>query len=287
MPYRFCDETLGAISSFMPKMLMQVAQPYSLFADFYDSAMGKDIFSKVRDIFERLLQRHRIRFSSAADLGCGTGLFARYLNSRWNAPVFGVDFSAAMLRKASENCRDTGVKLIHQDIRRLCLPHCVDLITANFDTVNHLIGNDDLLHLFLGVYKNLNQGGYFIFDIITPCNPPQGTRIYHGSTRNTFKQVIQQIRWSPKRQMLFSEVTFSSPGNDLHKIERHCERTYYPQQVASWLIDAGFVIRDVLDAKTLRKATFCPSRIIVVAQKPANTNLIRTFPRAKTWRLTS
>lgn len=252
--------------------IIRIARPYSLFADHYDTAMGRDIFSAIRDIFERLLQRHRIRFSSAADLGCGTGLFARYLNSRWNAPVFGVDLSPAMLRIADENCRNTGVKLIHQDIRKLCLPHGVDLITANFDTVNHLVGDDDLPQLFQSVYKNLNPDGHFIFDIITPCNPPQGTRIYDGRHSGSFKQVIQQIRWSPKRQMLFSQVTFRSPGNVLDKIERHCERAYSPQQVARWLMEAGFMIRDVLDAKTLRKATFCPARIIVVAQKPVNVH---------------
>ena len=159
---------------------------------------------------------------------------------------------------------------MRQDIRQLCLPHGVDLITANFDTVNHLVGDEDLPQLFRGVYKNLNSGGHFIFDIITPCNPPQGTRVYRGRFRSSFKQAIQQIRWNPKRQILFSQITFSSPRTTLYKIERHCERAYWPRQVASWLMDAGFIIRDVLDAKTLRKATFCPTRIIVVTQKPVN-----------------
>jgi SAM-dependent methyltransferase len=247
--------------------VLRLARPYSLFADHYDSAMGKDIFSVIRNIFERLMHKHRIRFSSAADLGCGTGLFARYLNSRWNAPIFGVDLSPAMLRIARENCRDSEVKLLHQDIRQLCLPNQVDLITANFDTVNHLVGDDDLPKLFRSVYKNLNPGGHFIFDIITPCNPPQGTRIYRGRPSSSFKHVIQEVRWSPKRHMLFSQVTFRSKENTLPKVEWHCERAYWPQHVASWLMDAGFILRDVLDAKTLLKATFCPTRMIVVAQK--------------------
>ena len=251
----------------MVNTLFRAAQPYSLLADLYDSAMGRDFFSQIRNIFERLQQRHRILFSSAADLGCGTGLFARYLSSAWNSPVFGVDLSPAMLRIASENCRGYRVRLIHQDIRQLCLPNAVDLITANFDTVNHLVGDLDLRRLFQGVYKNLNPGGHFIFDIITPCNPPQGLRVYRGLFRNRFEQVIQRIRWFPKQQMLFSKVTLCSPANKLPRVERHCERAYWPQQVAGWLMDTGFVLRDALDAKTLRKPIFCPARIIVVAQK--------------------
>jgi hypothetical protein len=50
-------------------------------------------------------------------------------------------------------------------------------------------------------------------------------------------------------------------------MELHRERAYSPQEVASWLMEAGFMLRDVLDAATLRRATVCPSRVIVVAQK--------------------
>jgi hypothetical protein len=34
-------------------------------------------------------------------------------------------------------------------------------------------------------------------------------------------------------------------------------------------MESGFVIREVLDAATLRRATTCPARAIVIAHKPA------------------
>jgi SAM-dependent methyltransferase len=242
------------------------APPYSLFAAVYDHTVGEDFFAQLRAIFERLVDRYRIRFSSAADLGCGTGLFARYLNALWKVPVFGVDCSPAMLRMAANNCRDANVMLLRQDIRALRLPRPVDLVTANFDTLNHLVRDGDLAQVFRQVYAQLTPGGYFVFDVITPCRPPRGIRIFRGPA-SVAERIIQQIRWRTDRRMFFSRMIFRSPRRAC-RIELHRERAYAPEELAHWLRDAGFILRDVLDASTLRPARICAPRLIIVAQKP-------------------
>src|SRR5947208_15510074 len=111
-------------------MLLMIS-PYTEIAPGYDCTLGVPFFLQVRDSFEKLAQQYCIHFCSAADLGCGTGLFACYLNLYWGVPVYGVDNSAAMLRQAYRNCRSANVCLLQQDIRCLALPTQVDLITAN------------------------------------------------------------------------------------------------------------------------------------------------------------
>jgi len=239
--------------------------PYTVLADAYDDIVGRDFFALVREMFERIVARHRIAFASAADLGCGTGLFARYLNALWRVPVFAVDRSPSMLRKAARNCRGAGVTLLRQDIRRLLLPAPVDLVTANFDTVNHLLRDGDLPALFARVHRQLRPGGHFVFDFITPCDPPQGTMRYRASARG--EEVAQRIRWVPARRLLLYDIVFRDPSRGAPRVELHRERTYAPSEVAAWLSDAGFVVRDVLDASTLEPATYCPTRAIVVARK--------------------
>jgi SAM-dependent methyltransferase len=249
-------------------LIARLAPPYSAFASIYDNAIGNDFFAQLRELFERLIRRHRIRFASAADLGCGTGLFARYLNSLWKVPVFAVDESPSMLRVAANNCRDTGVILLRQDIRELRLPRRVDLVTANFDTLNHLLCDGDLPAVFREVYRHLNPGGYFIFDLITPCNPPSGTRVYREWAGTGVRQVIQRIRWLPARGIFLSHVVVRGPASIENTVERHRERAYPPRDVGKWLMDAGFVVREVLDGATLRWARTCRPRVIIVAQKP-------------------
>jgi SAM-dependent methyltransferase len=253
----------------MTPRTVRLAPPYGPLAEAYDDVIGRDFFERMRRVFEHLVARHRIGFSSAADLGCGTGLFARYLNTLWRVPVFGVDLSPTMLRVAASNCCDTNVRLLHQDIRHLRLPQRVDLVTANFDTLNHLVNDGELPSLFRHVYDHLHPGGHFIFDFITPCDPlGAATMIRHRPSRDRRRHVTQRIRWVPARRMLFYEVLFRDSARPAPRLELHCERTYWPRDVATWLMDAGLVLRDVLDAATLRKATACHRRIIVVAQKP-------------------
>src|SRR5580765_3146634 len=121
-------------------MPLAARAPYSELARSYDVALGLNSFASTRQAFEELVRRYGIRFCSAADVGCGTGLFARYLSRCWKARVLGVDRSPEMLIEARRNCRDDGVRFLTQDIRCLALPEPVDLVTANFDVVNHLVG---------------------------------------------------------------------------------------------------------------------------------------------------
>jgi SAM-dependent methyltransferase len=256
--------------------MSRLAPPYGLLAAAYDDVIGRDFFERVRRVFEHLVGRHRIGFSSAADLGCGTGLFARYLNSLWRVPVFGVDMSPAMLRVAAHNCRDSNVILFCQDIRHLRLPRRVDLVTANFDTLNHLVNDGELPVLFRRVYDHLRPGGHFIFDFITPCDPLGAAAIVHRlRSRDGRRHVTQRIRWAPGRRMLFYEILFGDSARPAPRLELHLERAYWPDDVATWLMDAGLVLRDVLDAATLRHATSCHRRIIIVAQKPASIISVR------------
>lgn len=249
-------------------MLPLAVPPYSRLARAYDGFMGRRFFDGLREAFERLVARFRIGFSSAADLGCGTGLFARYLNATRGVPVFAVDRSPAMLRVAAGNCRGARVTLLRQDIRALRLPRPVDLVTANFDTVNHLLGDGELPALFARVHAQLQPGGHFVFDFLTSCGPRFRTAVCRRSTRDGRRRVVQQIRWLPRLRMLVYRVVFQAAGAPT-RVERHRERTYAPHDVARWLMEAGFVLRAVLDAATLGPAQGCPARVLVVAVKGA------------------
>lgn len=243
------------------------ARPYSQLASTYDIALGIPNFIGTRAAFERLVRRYDIRFRSAADIGCGTGLFACYLSQCWGVPVFGVDRSPEMLAVATRNCTSSNVCLLQQDIRCLRLPCPVDLITANFDTMNHLLTGFDLRLAFRRIWESLRPGGHFIFDLITPCQPLGGAQTYIRRLGSGSRKAAQHIRWNPWQRILSIFVVMDSPSSKVSTLEAHRERAYSPAEVGRWLMDGGFLIRGVHDAATLRIATGCPQRIIVVARK--------------------
>jgi SAM-dependent methyltransferase len=251
----------------------QISRPYSRLAKAYDETIGLPAFRHTQWAFEKLQRRYGFRFRSAADVGCGTGLFARYLSDCWRVPVWAVDISPEMLRVAESNCAGANVMLFRQDVRCLRLPEPIDLVTSNFDALNHLTGEGDLRLAFQCVAKNLRPGGYFYFDLVTPCHPFAGEMTYARRMNARSRQVIQRIRWDTARNMISVFVVMRSSHSPQPALEVHRERVYSFAEVGRWLLDAGFVIRGVHDALTLEPASGCPARIIIVAQKAGGRRL--------------
>ena len=245
----------------------KIAVPYSRLAADYDATLGVPFFLQTRHAFERLVTRYGIKFRTAADIGCGTGLFARHLKVSRGIPVFAVDLSEPMLRIAARNCCGTNVILLRQDIHCLRLPHPVDLITANFDTLNHIVRTDDLRQALRRIFANLNPGGHFIFDLVTNCLPIGPSRFYVRRFRHRRRRVTQAIRLDPIRKLLSILVSINSPDLLEPIIERHHERVYSPEELGRVLREAGFTIRGIYNAATLMPARKCPPRIVVVARK--------------------
>ena len=206
-----------------------------------------------------------VRGKQVMDFGCGTGDNTLLL-ARRGAQVQAVDISPEMLRVAERNCMGANVRLLRQDIRCLRLPEPVDLVTSNFDALNHLTGEGDLRVAFQRIADNLRPGGHLYFDLVTPCQPLGGGMTYVRRMNTANRQVIQQFRLDMARRTISAFVIMRSMDAPQPTVEIHRERVYSFAEVGRWLMDAGFVIRGVHDAETLLPASRCPARIIVVAQ---------------------
>lgn len=233
-----------------------INSPYSGFAKIYDRVMGNAAFTVIRRSFELAIKKYNISFKSAADIGCGTGRFLRYLRS-YGISVFGVDKSPAMIRIASEKNRDSGVKLFRQDITRLKLPQPVDLITCNFDTLNYILSIKDLQRVLSRCHSNLNDNGHFIFDIISGSQDGEG-----------WQRVIQKIRmpglfstwfisWSPRDRVSIIRMNYffkKRTGGYENMKEVHIQRWYPPSLISRLLKNSGFKVRGIHDAETFLPA---------------------------------
>src|SRR5262249_52635396 len=141
------------------------------------------------------------------------------------------------------------------------------LVTSNFDALNHLTGEGHLRVTFQRIAENLCPGGHLYFDLVTPCQPLGGGMTYSRRMNARSRQVIQRIRWDRARNMISVSVVMRSMDSPRPTLEIYRERAYSFAEVGKWLLDAGFAIRGVHDALTLKPANGCPARIIVVAQK--------------------
>jgi len=237
----------------------------------YDQTVGNGYFARAKQRFEPVMAAHRARFASAADIGCGTGLFACYLRDRWGVPVFAVDRSPGMLAEARARCTERpGITLFRQDARTLRLPHQVDLITANFDMLNHLPRYQDLDSAVKAVAANLRPGGWFYFDLLTPCLPLAGFDAIVRRVQMRGVTFEQRAVWLPRSRLIGvqARVRTRRGTSSCQMAEWHIERAYGPEEIGRVLREARLITRGVYDEGTLGPPRGCPVRLIILAQKP-------------------
>lgn len=110
------------------------------------------------------LREHGLKEGGAAlDVACGTGRAFRPLLQRgWQ--VQGCDISPAMLELAAQE-GGSEVELLAADMRDLPQLGHFDLVLSLNDSVNHLLGVEDLVSALRGMRKNLAENGLLIFDV--------------------------------------------------------------------------------------------------------------------------
>ena len=138
--------------------------PYELLAEYYDHFFDRNAGMRRarKTVFGPLLRN----VSAVCDLACGTGSWAVELASR-GIYTFAVDLSPAMCalarRKAGE--ANVAVHVVTSDMRTFRLPRTVDLITCEFDALNHVPRKSDLGRVLKRAAQTLNPGGHFAFDV--------------------------------------------------------------------------------------------------------------------------
>ena len=142
-----------------------MVRPYQWLARYYD-----ELFSPFRVPInvarEHILGRILPHVETACDLACGTGTTALLL-ARKGIKMYAVDLSPLMCRLAREKADRArlSLRVLRADMRSFRLPEAVDLITCEFDALNHIPHRVDLRRVAKAVGRALRPGGHFFFDV--------------------------------------------------------------------------------------------------------------------------
>ena len=215
---------------------------YHALAGSYDRLTNDVDYEATVAFYNEILRREGLRPRTAVDLACGTGSVTAIL-ARQGLDVMGVDLSEEMLTVAMEKVMDMEKppRFVCQPLQELKLARGVDLAVCALDSLDYITAPRDCKEAIRRVYKALNPGGIFIFDV----NTPEKLRAMDGQVFLDEDDDVYCI-WRGE----FDEKTnICSYGMDLFQrrgkiwersFEEHREYAYSREQLTEYLKAAGF-----------------------------------------------
>ncbi len=223
----------------------------------YDRLTNDVDYTATVDFYWQLLRKEGLQPRTAVDLACGTGSVALLLAQR-GLQVTAVDMSAEMLCVAAQKAEGLRNRplFVCQLLQELHLPRGVDLAVCALDSLDYITDPADCREAIRRVYKALNPGGCFIFDV----NTPEKLRAMDGQVFLDEDEDVYCV-W---RGEFDAETNICSYGMDLFQrtgavwirsFEEHREYAYSQQQLVGFLKEAGFSGIEVFADRQL-----CPPR---------------------------
>ena len=192
--------------------------------------------------YREILDREGLHPRTAVDLACGTGSVTAIL-ARQGLQVTGVDLSEDMLTIAQQKVMDMDnpPRFVCQPLQELRLPRGVDLAVCALDSLDYITDPKDCAEAIRRIYRALNPGGIFIFDV----NTPEKLRAMDGQIFLDEDDDVYCV-W---RGEFDEETNICAYGMDLFQrkgelwersFEEHREYAYSEAQLRNYLKEAGF-----------------------------------------------
>ena len=215
---------------------------YQELAKSYDRLTNDVDYRATVAFYMEILKREGAKPRTAVDLACGTGSVTAIL-AEIGIDTIGVDMSEEMLTVAMEKVMDMEKppRFICQKLQALRLPRAVDLAVCALDSLDYVTDPDDCKEAIRRVYKVLNPGGIFIFDV----NTPEKLRAMDGQVFLDEDDDVYCV-W---RGEFDEQTNICSYGMDLFQrqgdlwqrsFEEHREYAYSREQLTDFLRQAGF-----------------------------------------------
>ncbi len=216
---------------------------YAKIAPYYDRFVNDDFYKTLLSYLSgKVIPLHGSNF---LDLGTGTGFFPIYY-AKLGMRSVGIDKDKEMIKIAKGRAKDEeldNIEFIHHNILSFKTNERFSYVTMFFDVLNHFHTASDISKLFSNVHEHLEDGGFFIFDILSQW----GMKKMWGNDKffeyyDDFK-ILWVSQWDSSKQCLTVTMKIFS-GKQVIK-ETFIEKAYQRKTIEEKLADAGFELQGV------------------------------------------
>jgi SAM-dependent methyltransferase len=187
----------------------------------------------------KILRESGVRRGLVVDLGCGSGRWARELDT-CGYEVVGIDRSRAFLDLARRIA--PRARLVQGSLWTARIPAC-DAVTCLGECLNYESRAIDLRRLFARVFAALRPGGVFVFDAAGPERMPRKPERMWTEGRG-WAVLVEKA--SERGRLVRRIVTYRRAGGAYRRGEEsHIVRLYRPSELLRKLDSVGFEARQV------------------------------------------
>ena len=242
---------------------------YHALAASYDRLTNDVDYEATVQFYMQILQREGYKPRTVVDLACGTGSVTAIL-AKMGYPVLGIDMSEEMLTEAAMKTMDLEPmpRFVCQKLQELRLPKAVDMAVCALDSLDYVTDPADCAEAIRRIYKALNPGGIFIFDV----NTPEKLKAMDGQVFLDEDDDVYCV-W---RGEFDGETNICTYWMDLFQrqgkvwnrsYEEHREYAYSEEQLRVFLKDAGFTHIEVYADRRFEAPGAGEQRIYFKARK--------------------
>lgn len=225
---------------------------YLSMKDIYSNPAFYDAFNyqKINDI-EFILKRAGVIGDPILELASGTGRLALPLLEN-GYDYTGIDTSKKFVEWAQIKLapyKDRGRVLVG-DMRKFNLGEEFKFILLGFNSIQHLLTNEDIADCFACAYAHLHNDGEFLIDLFIPQTiylhrDPDKLYYLEGYRDENGRKlkIAETTRYDPKTQISHIEWYHTREGEnkpDIYEFDMHM---IYPDTMDRLLTDVGFVIK--------------------------------------------
>ena len=219
-----------------------------------------------------LLAEYGITDGLVLDLGCGTGKMTRLLADA-GYDMIGVDYSEEMLEIARERQDEQNrddILYLMQDMREFELYGTVRAVISICDSINYILEEDDLRHVFELVNNYLDPKGIFIFDLNTVYKYREllgENTISENREESSF--IWDNYFYEDEMVNEYDLTLFIREKDNLYRKyeELHYQKAYELEQVKRLLEEAGMEFVAAYDAFTHEPVREDSERIYIIARE--------------------
>ena len=250
-------------------------EAYTNFAEVYDTFMDNVPYEKWADYIVDRLGRAGIRDGLVLELGCGTGTLTQLL-ARRGYDMIGVDRSEEMLAVAAQKAAEEGLDILYleQDMQSFELYGTVRAAVCVCDSLNYLLGEEQLRETFRLVNNYLDPGGVFLFDFNTVYKYEKILGDVTIAENREDCAFIWENFYDEETRINEYDLTFfvrekdgAQGGLFRRFLETHCQRGYELSEIRALLEEGGLRFEEALDADTLGEVTPESGRIYCIARE--------------------